>query len=85
MRTEKSFESAEGNTFDVYNKNNQLIAYYYEHFFDPETNERLENPVFEIYYDFEDCDDSTTSTESYITENKDEIINLLVDLEIESL
>lgn len=65
MKIIKTYTSAEANTFDVI-INETVVAYYYEHFVNPETNEKLENPVFEIYYDLNDGDfDASLLTEDF--------------------
>ena len=65
MNIIKTYTSAEANTFDVI-INETVVAYYYEHFVNPETNEKLENPVFEIYYDLNDGDfDASLITEDF--------------------
>jgi hypothetical protein len=54
MKIVKTYSSEGCNTYDVINENNVVIAYYYEHFSHPETNEKLSTSVFEIYYDFDE-------------------------------
>ena len=39
--------------FDII-QNDTKIAYYIEHYNHPLTNEKLDNTVFEIYYNFDD-------------------------------
>ena len=53
MNIIKTYTSPETNTFDVI-VNETVVAYYYEYFVNPETNEKLEKPVYEIYYDLND-------------------------------
>ena len=75
MNIIKTYTSAECNTFDVI-VNETLVAYYYEYFVNPETNEKLENPVFEIYYDLNDG----FFDASLITEDFADIEEILDDL-----
>lgn len=75
MKIIKTYTSAEANTFDVI-INETVVAYYYEHFVNPETNEKLENPVFEIYYDLNDGDFDA----SLLTEDFDEIGEILDEI-----
>ena len=49
------------------------MAYYYEHFIDFETGEKLENTIYEIYYDLNDGDFDS----SLVTEDFDEIEDVL--------
>ena len=48
----QSYSSAECNEFEIFS-NDEKISYFVEHFVNPETNERLENTVFEVYYDYD--------------------------------
>ena len=75
MNIIKTYTSAETNTFDVI-VNETVVAYYYEYFVNPETNEKLEKPVFEIYYDLNDGDFDA----SLITEDFADIEEILDDL-----
>lgn len=77
MNIIKTYTSSECNTFDVI-VNEEIVAYYYEHFVNPETNEKLEKPVFEIYYDLNDGDyDSSLVTEDF--EEIEDILNCIFE------
>jgi len=75
MKIVQTYSSAEANTFDVI-VNDTVIAYYYEHFVNPETNEKLNTSVFELYYD---CNDGDYDS-SILTEDFDEIESILESL-----
>lgn len=77
MQVTKTFTSAECNTFDVI-VDGQTVAYYYEHFAHPETGEKLEAPVFEIYYEF----DGEEYEASLLTEDFEDIEEVLADIEL---
>ena len=47
---EQSYASRYCNEYDILD-NGKLIGYYIEHFHHPLTEEKLDNPVYEIYYD----------------------------------
>jgi hypothetical protein len=65
MKIVQSYSSPECNTYDVI-INDIVVAYYYEHFINPETNEKLNTSVFEIYYDYDEGDyESSLLTENY--------------------
>ena len=53
MKFVKTFEDKNCKEFDIF-VNNEKIAYYIEHYNHPITEEKLENTVFEIYYNFDD-------------------------------
>jgi hypothetical protein len=53
MKVIQTYSDSEYNTFDVFNDDNVMIAYYYEHFVHPETKEKFNTSVFEIYYDYD--------------------------------
>jgi hypothetical protein len=72
MNIIKTYTSAEYNTFDVI-IDDTVVAYYYEHFIDFETGEKLENTIYEIYYDLNDGDFDS----SLVTEDFDEIEDIL--------
>jgi len=76
MKIVQSYSSPECNTFDVI-VNDTVVAYYYEHFVNPETNEKLSTSVFEIYYDYNEGDYDS----SLLTEDIEEIEEILFDLE----
>ena len=76
MKIVQSYSSPECNTFDVI-VNDTVVAYYYEHFVNPETNEKLSTSVFEIYYDYNEGDYDS----SLLTEDFEEIEEILFDLE----
>ena len=50
---EQSYASRYCNEYDILD-NGKLIGYYIEHFHHPLTEEKLDNPVYEIYYDYDD-------------------------------
>lgn len=77
MQVIKSYASAECNTFDVV-VNGQTVAYYYEHFAHPETGEKLEAPVFEIYYEF----DGEEYVASLLSEDFEDIEEVLADIQL---
>jgi len=65
MKVIQSYSSPECNTYDVI-INDVVVAYYYDHFMNPETNEKLSTSVFEIYYDYNEGDyESSLLTENY--------------------
>ena len=65
MKVIQSYSSPECNTYDVI-INDVVVAYYYDHFINPETNEKLNTSVFEIYYDYNEGDyESSLLTENY--------------------
>ena len=74
----KSYSSEECNTFDVINDEGVIIAYYYEHFVDPSSNEVLQNPVFEIYYDYSGENDYDSSL---LSEDFSDIVDIIDSLE----
>ena len=76
MKVIQTFTSPEANTFDVI-VNDTVVAYYYEHFVNPETNEKLSTSVFELYYDF----DEDEYLSSILTEDFDEIESILEELD----
>jgi len=76
MKVIQSYSSPEVNTFDVI-INDVVVAYYYEHFINPETNEKLSTSVFELYYDF----DGDEYLSSILTEDFDEIESILEELD----
>ena len=59
MKFVKTYEDATCKEFDII-VNNTKVAYYVEYVKNPETNEDLESPVFEMYYN-EDFEDSYVS------------------------
>lgn len=59
------------------------IANFIIHFQHPLTDEVLENVVFEVYYDYDDEDEEYTS--SIITESYEEVLELLEDLETNTI
>jgi hypothetical protein len=75
MKIVQTYSSPECNTFDVI-VNDIVIAYYYEHFVNPETNEKLSTSVFEIYYDYDEGDYNS----SILTEDFEEIEEILEEL-----
>ena len=75
MKIVQTYASPEVNTFDVI-INDNVVAYYYEHFVNPETNEKLNTSVFEIYYD-KDEDDYNSSLLSEDFDDIEEILELL--------
>ena len=66
----QTYASKDCNEFDVL-LNDVRVAYYIEHFVHPITEEVLQSPVFEIYYDYDEEDDEYTS--SLISEEFDDI------------
>ena len=48
----QTYSSAECNEFDVL-CDNVRIGYYIEHFNHPETGERLDSTIYEVYYDYD--------------------------------
>jgi hypothetical protein len=85
MKVVKTYSSEECSSFDVYNENNLLVAYYNEFYKNPEDNTLLENTVYEIYYDFEDENDSTTSTSSYLFDDFENFSTTLIEIVEDSL
>ena len=75
MKIVQTYTSPEANTFDVI-INDNVVAYYYEHFVNPETNEKLNTSVFEIYYDKEEDDYNS----SYLTEDFNVIEKIIESL-----
>ena len=53
MKVTLTYSDEECKSFDVFNDDNVMIAYYYEHFVHPETKEKFNTSVFEIYYDYD--------------------------------
>jgi hypothetical protein len=70
-----SFSSAECNEFDLFNEDNIRIGYYIEHFVHPETSEKLDSPVFEVYYDC--ADDEEDFQESAIYDDEEEFFDFI--------
>ena len=68
-----SFSSAECNEFDLFNEDGVRIGYYLEHFVHPETSEKLDSPVYEVYYDFENDDFAA----SFVTEDEEEFFDFI--------
>ena len=52
MKFIKTYSDNNCSEFDIIQNNNK-VAYYIEHYNHPLTNEKLDNTVFEIYYDFD--------------------------------
>ena len=52
MKFVKTYEDNNCKEFDIFD-NDEKIAYYIEHYNHPITEEKLENTVFEIYYNFD--------------------------------
>ena len=52
MKFIKTFEDKNCIEFDIID-NDEKIAYYVKYFVNPMTEEKLESPVFEMYYDFD--------------------------------
>ena len=75
MKIVQTYASPEANTFDVI-INDNVVAYYYEHFVNPETKEEMNTSVFEIYYD-KDEDDYNSSLLSEDFDDIEEILELL--------
>jgi hypothetical protein len=74
---------AECNVFDVTNESNQVVAYYYEYFLNPETDEKLSEPVYEIYYNYDA--DTADYNSSLLTDCFDEIEELIESLEVDQI
>ena len=74
----KSYSDNECNTFDVINDEGVMIAHYYEHLVNPDTKEVLQNPVFEIYYDYDSEFDEHLS--SLLSEDFDDIVDIIDNL-----
>ena len=55
--------------------NNKKVAYYYEFSKSPITNEILDNPVFEMYYDYDGNDYNSSIIADTLDECLDELIN----------
>ena len=73
----KVFESAECNEFDLF-EGDEKIGYYYEHFVHPETGEKFDSPVFEIYYDnTSDDPENPDYTSSIIIEDEEEALEFI--------
>ena len=53
MKFIKTYQDKNCKEFDIF-VNNEKVAYYIEHIHHPITEEKLENTVFEIYYNFDD-------------------------------
>ena len=71
--------SSDYKTYNVVDSNNTIIAYFYEYYVNPETNEKLDNTVYEIYYDYDDeTEDYLTST---LTDDYDDILEVIDSLE----
>jgi hypothetical protein len=65
MEIIKTLTSMECDSFDVI-IDGKIVAYYYEHFINPETREKFEKPVFELYYDEQDGEyDEVLITEDF--------------------
>lgn len=75
MIIKKSFSDAEANTFDVIDENDVQVAYYYEHFVHPDTKEKLESPVYEIYYDYDG--EYADYASSFVTEDFQDIEEII--------
>ena len=58
---EQSYASRYCNEYDILD-NGKLIGYYIEHFHHPLTEEKLDNTVYEIYYDYDVENDDYTSS-----------------------
>ena len=58
MKFIKTYEDNNCKEFDIFD-NDEKIAYYIEHYNHPITEEKLDNTVFEMYYnydeEFEEC------------------------------
>ena len=53
MKFVKTYEDNNCKEFDII-INNEKVAYYIEHYNNPLTEEKLDNTVFEIYYNYDD-------------------------------
>ena len=53
MQFIKTYSDNNCSEYDII-QNNEKIAYYVEHINHPLTEEKLDNPVFELYYDYDD-------------------------------
>mgnify|MGYP003334017653 CR=1 FL=1 len=49
MKIVKTYEDKNCKEFDIF-VNDEKVAYYVEYIKNPETEEKLESPVFEMYY-----------------------------------
>jgi len=78
LKVIQTFSSPDFCRFDVFNSNNVRIAYYYEYFRSPIDNELLDHVIFECYYDFDDVNDTSSSTSVDVF---DDIENLRTTLE----
>ena len=74
----KTFSSSESDTFDVINEQGVVLAYYYVNYRDPISNKVLKEPVYDIYYDYDGEDDYDSSL---ITDNFDDIVDIIDSLE----
>jgi hypothetical protein len=70
----KSFSSVECNEFDLFNDEGIRIGYYIEHFVNPETSEKLDDTVYEVYYGF---DADMDAAASFVTEDEDEFFDFI--------
>jgi hypothetical protein len=80
MKVVETYSSPEYNSFDVFNCNNVLVAYYYEYFRSPIDNELLDHVIFECYYDFDDVNDSSSSTSIDVFDEYEDLRTTLEDI-----
>lgn len=73
IKSVQCFASAECNEFDLFNDDNARIGYYIEHFVHPETGEKLDSIVYEVYYDFESDDFAA----SFVTDDEEEFFDFI--------
>lgn len=78
MTITQTFSSIQCNEYDVFNEFDEKVAYYSQYFVHPYTLEKLENAVYEIYYDYNETDDDYTS--SCLTEDFDDVQEIIDDL-----
>ena len=71
---EQSYASRQCNEYDI-TKNKEYIGYYVEHFVNPITKEKLDNTVFEMYYDYDGNDYNSSIIADSLDECLDELIN----------
>lgn len=69
----KIFASPKCNEYYLFDDANNHVGYYYKHFVNPESLEKLDSPVFEVYYDKEDGDFNS----SMIFDDEDEFFDFI--------
>ncbi len=78
MQKTQTYSSNECNEYNII-IDNIVVAYYIEHFKNPNDDTILDNPIFEIYYNFNNETEEFES--SLVTEYYDDLQSIIEDLQ----